>query len=55
MHLIYWEHWKYLDTAENDVLSIFGPLNFLIQTSIYTSNAMFHDFVPRLLKKFSKS
>ena len=41
MHLIYWEHWKYLDTAKNDTLSISGSLNFLIQTSTYISNAMF--------------
>ena len=50
MHLIYWEHWKYLDTAENDVLSISGPLNFLIRTSIYTSNAMYRDDYKRYVK-----
>ena len=50
MHLIYWEHWKYLDTAENDVLSISGPLNFLIQTSIYTSNAMFTEVTKKSVK-----
>ena len=54
MHLIYWEHWKYLDTAENDVLSISGPLNFLIQTSIYTSNAMFTEVTKKDLLNVSK-
>ena len=54
MHLIYWEHWKYLDTAENDVLSISGPLNFLIQTSTYIANAMFTEMTKKDMLNLNK-